>query len=404
MIKRELYLEKIRRLINTEPIKIITGVRRSGKTYLLHSIKEELIERGISKENIFLISFESQKYNKIQNFMELDVCVNNLIKNTSGKIYLLFDEIQNIVSWEKSINSYRVDFDCDIYITGSNSELLSGELATLIVGRYFHIDVYPFSFKEFLQYKKEINSIDVKNKELQLFNEYVKYGGMPSLQQVQDIDKFSYLEDIYSTILLKDIISRHNLRNAEILNRILTFIISNIGQPVSANGISKYLKHENLKVSADTVLNYLSFSKNACFIHEAKKENLKGKKVLKTNGKYYLVDHGFNQAIIGKDMENTGQILENIVYIELLRRGYDVKVGDINGREVDFVCNKVDRKIYIQVNYLLSGKETVKREFGSLRAIGDDYEKYVLSMDNLDFSNAGIKHMNIIEFLKNDII
>lgn len=404
MIKRELYLEKIRRLINTEPIKIITGVRRSGKTYLLHSIKEELIERGISKENIFLISFESQKYNKIQNFMELDVCVNNLIKNTSGKIYLLFDEIQNIVSWEKSINSYRVDFDCDIYITGSNSELLSGELATLIAGRYFHIDVYPFSFKEFLQYKKEINSIDIKNKELQLFNEYVKYGGMPSLQQVQDIDKFSYLEDIYSTILLKDIISRHNLRNAEILNRILTFIISNIGQPVSANGISKYLKHENLKVSADTVLNYLSFSKNACFIHEAKKENLKGKKVLKTNGKYYLVDHGFNQAIIGKDMENTGQILENIVYIELIRRGYDVKVGDINGREVDFVCNKVDRKIYIQVAYLLSGKETVKREFGSLRAIGDDYEKYVLSMDNLDFSNAGIKHMNIIEFLKNDII
>lgn len=404
MIKRELYLEKIRRLINTEPIKIITGVRRSGKTYLLHSIKEELIEQGISKENIFLISFESQKYNKIQNFMELDVCVNNLIKNTSGKLYLLFDEIQNIMGWEKSINSYRVDFDCDIYITGSNSELLSGELATLIAGRYFHIDVYPFSFKEFLQYKKEINSIDIKNKELQLFNEYVKYGGMPSLQQVQDIDKFSYLEDIYSTILLKDIISRHNLRNAEILNRILTFIISNIGQPVSANGISKYLKHENLKVSADTVLNYLSFSKNACFIHEAKKENLKGKKVLKTNGKYYLVDHGFNQAIIGKDMENTGQILENIVYIELLRRGYDVKVGDINGREVDFVCNKADRKIYIQVTYLLSGKETVKREFSSLRAIGDDYEKYVLSMDNLDFSNAGIKHMNIIEFLKNDII
>lgn len=404
MIKRVLYLEKIRRLINTEPIKIITGVRRSGKTYLLHSIKEELIEQGISKENIFLISFESQKYNKIQNFMELDVCVNNLIKNTSGKIYLLFDEIQNIRGWEKSINSYRVDFDCDIYITGSNSELLSGELATLIAGRYFHIDVYPFSFKEFLQYKKEINRIDIKNKELQLFNEYVKYGGMPSLQQVQDIDKFSYLEDIYSTILLKDIISRHNLRNAEILNRILTFIISNIGQPVSANGISKYLKHENLKVSADTVLNYLSFSQNACFIHEAKKENLKGKKVLKTNGKYYLVDHGFNQAIIGKDMENTGQILENIVYIELLRRGYDVKVGDINGKEVDFVCNKADRKIYIQVTYLLLGKETVKREFGSLRAIGDDYEKYVLSMDNLDFSNTGIKHMNIIEFLKNDII
>ena len=221
---------------------------------------------------------------------------------------------------------------------------------------------------------------------------------------MQDIDKFSYLEDIYNTILLKDIISRHNLRNTEILNRILTFIISNIGQPVSANALSKYLKHESLKISADTVLNYLLFSKNACFIHEAKKENLKGKKLLKTNGKYYLVDHGFNQAIIGKDIENTGQILENIVYMELLRRGYDVKVGDINGKEVDFVCNKSDRKIYVQVIYSLANYETIKREFGSLRAINNDYEKYVLSMDNLDFSNNGIKHMNIIEFLKNDVI
>lgn len=398
MIKRELYLDKIERLIDAEPIKIITGVRRSGKTYLLRAICEELIERGISKENIFLISCEPQ------NFIDLDEYVNNLIKNTSGKIYLLFDEIQNIVGWEKSINSYRIDFDCDIYITGSNSELLSGELATLIAGRYFHIDVYPFSFKEFLQYKKEINDLNTENMELELFNEYVKYGGMPSIQQVQDIDKFSYLEDIYNTILLKDIISRHNLRNTEILNRILTFIISNIGQPVSANALSKYLKHESLKISADTVLNYLLFSKNACFIHEAKKENLKGKKVLKTNGKYYLVDHGFNQAIIGKDMENTGQILENIVYMELLRRGYDVKVGDINGKEVDFVCNKSDRKIYVQVTYSLANDETIKREFGSLRAINNDYEKYVLSMDNLDFSNNGIKHMNIIEFLKNDVI
>lgn len=404
MIKRELYLEKIRRLIDTQPIKIITGVRRSGKTYLLHAIKEELIEMGISKENIFLISFESQKYNKIQNFIELDECVNNLIKNTSGKIYLLFDEIQNIEGWEKSINSYNVDFDCDMYITGSNSELLSGELATLIAGRYFHIDIYPFSFKEFLQYKKEINNLDTKNNELELFNEYVKYGGMPSLQQVQDIDKFSYLEDIYNTILLKDIISRHNLRNVGILNSILTFIISNIGQRVSANSISKYLKHEGLKVSADTVLNYLSFSTNACFIYWAKKENLKGKAILKTNGKYYLADHGFNQAIVGKDMQNTGQILENIVYIELLRRGYDVKVGDINAREVDFVCNKSNRKIYVQVTYLLASDETINREFASLRAIGDDYEKYVLSMDSMDFSNNGIKHMNMIEFLKNDVI
>ena len=193
MIKRELYLEKIRRLINTEPIKIITGVRRSGKTYLLHSIKEELIEQGISKENIFLISFESQKYNKIQNFMELDVCVNNLIKNTSGKLYLLFDEIQNIMGWEKSINSYRVDFDCDIYITGSNSELLSGELATLIAGRYFHIDVYPFSFKELIQYYDEMHE---KIDEIKLFEQYLSYGGFPGLLNYENEEKTKELYGI----------------------------------------------------------------------------------------------------------------------------------------------------------------------------------------------------------------
>lgn len=399
MIKRELYLEKIRRLIDKEPIKIITGVRRSGKTYLLHSIKDELIKKGISSENICLISFESQKYNKIENFVELDKTINKLRKNLKGKIYLLFDEIQNVNQWEKSINSYRVDFDCDIYITGSNSELLSGEFSTLIAGRYYQIKLYPFSFKEFLKYKKEIDNIDTSNLEIELFNEYIKYGGMPSLQQVQNIDKYSYLEDIYNTILLKDIIFRHNLRNSDMLNRILNYLILNISQRFSATNISKYLKHEGRKISTDTVLDYLLFSQNACFIHNVKREDLKGKKTLKNKGKYYLVDHGFHQAIIGKDIENTGQILENIVYIELLRRGYDVNIGIINEKEVDFVCKKHDEKIYIQVTYLLSSKETIKREFGALEKIDDNYEKYVLSMDNLDFSNKGIKHRNIIDFL-----
>ena len=378
MIKRELYLEKIERLIDAEPIKIITGVRRSGKTYLLRAICEELLERGISKENIFLISCESQ------NFIELDEYVNNLIKNTCGKIYLLFDEIQNITSWEKSINSYRVDFGCDIYIASSNLDLLSGKL-----DRYFHIEVYPFSFKEFLQYKKEINNLNTENMELELFDEYVKYGGMPSIQQVCDIDKFSYLEDVYSTILLKEIISKHNLRNTEILNRILRFIMSNIGQPLSANMVSKHIG------SRDTVLNYLSFSKNACFIYEVKKEYLNSGKLLKTNSKYYLVDHSFCQA------KNQEQILENIVYIELLRRGYKVTFGDVG---VDFICKKADKKIYVQVTYLLASDELTKEKFNPLESINDNFEKYVLSMDNMDFSNNSIKHVNIIEFLKNDAI
>ena len=206
MIKRELYLNKIVRLIDKDPIKIITGVRRSGKTYLLKSIGEELKNRGISEENIFLISFESMKYNKIEDFNQLDECIIELTENVKGKVYLLFDEIQNVKNWEKSINAYRVDLDCDIYITGSNSELLSGEMATLISGRYYQINIYPFSFEEFVQYKKEIEKIDVSYLD-DLFKEYVEYGGMPPIQQVAAEDKYSYLSDIYNTILLKDIIA-----------------------------------------------------------------------------------------------------------------------------------------------------------------------------------------------------
>ena len=402
MIKRELYLNQIGRLIDKDPIKIITGVRRSGKTYLLKSIQEELKSRGVADENIFLISFESMKYNKIENFSQLDECIIDLTKNTNGKLYLLFDEIQNVKNWEKSINAYRVDFNCDIYITGSNSELLSGEMATLISGRYYQINIYPFSFVEFVQYKKEIEKNDVSNLE-ELFNEYVEYGGMPPIQQVATQDKYSYLGDIYNTILLKDIIARHNIRNTDMLNRILDYVIMNLGKNFSATNIAKYMKHEGRKISKDTILNYLLYSKNACFIHQAPREDIKGKKVLQHNEKYFLVDHSFYQVKYG-DIENIGSILENIVYIELLRRGYDVKVGIINEKEIDFVCTKDKEKIYIQVSYQLNNDETIEREFSGLAQINDNFDKYVLSMDKLDFSRNGLKHRNIIDFLISDYI
>lgn len=402
MIKRELYLNQIRRLIDKDPIKIITGVRRSGKTYLLKSIQEELEKRGISDENIFLISFESMKYNKIENFNQLDECIIDLTKNVKGKIYLLFDEIQNIKNWEKSINAYRVDLNCDIYITGSNSELLSGEMATLISGRYYQINIYPFSFVEFIQYKKEIEKTDVNNIE-DLFIEYVEYGGMPPIQQVAAEDKLSYLGDIYNTILLKDIVTRHNIRNTDMLNRILNYVILNIGKNFSATNIAKYMKHERRKISKDTILDYLLYSKNACFIHQAPREDIKGKRVLQHNEKYFLVDHGFYQEKYG-DIENMGSILENIVYIELLRRGYTVKIGIINEKEIDFVCTKDKEKIYIQVTYQLKNDETIKREFSGLAQINDNFDKYVLSMDKLDFSRNGLKHRNIIDFLTSDYI
>ena len=402
MIKRELYLNQIERLIDKEPIKIITGVRRSGKTYLLKSIQKELKNRGIKEENIFMISFESMKYNKIENFKQLDECIINLTENITGKVYLLFDEIQNVENWEKSINAYRVDFDCDIYITGSNSEMLSGEMATLISGRYYQIKIYPFSFAEFIQYKKEIENKDTSDLDV-LFKEYVEYGGMPPIQQVATQDKYSYLSDIYNTILLKDIIARHNIRNTDMLNRILDYVIMNIGKNFSAGNIAKYMKHERRNISKDTILDYLLYSKNACFILPARREDIKGKKVLQHNKKYFLVDHGFYQAKYG-EIENIGSVLENIIYIELLRRGYDVKIGIINEKEIDFVCHKDKEKIYIQVTYQLENDETIEREFSGLAKINDNFDKYVLSMDKLDFSGNGLKHRNIIDFLISDYI
>lgn len=402
MIKRKQYLEQIERLIDKEPIKVITGVRRSGKTFLLRSIYNELQNRGIDDENIFFISFESMKYNKIDNFKQLDDCIIDLVKNVNGKIYFLFDEIQNVKNWEKSINAYRVDFDCDIYITGSNSELLSGEMATLISGRYFQINIYPFSFNEFIQYKKEILNLDITNLD-ELFKEFIRFGGMPSIQQVNNEEKYSYLTDIYDSILLKDIITRHNIRNSGMLNRILNYIINNLGKNLSANNIVKYLKHDGKKISTDTVLDYLLYSKNACFIYQVLREDIKGKKILSFNEKSYLVDHGFYQSKF-RSIENIESILENIIYIELLRRGYDVKVGIIGEKEIDFLCTKNKEKIYIQVTYLLSTDEIIEREFSVLLQIEDNYDKYVLSMDKIDFSRNGLKHMNIIDFLMSDFI
>lgn len=280
--------------------------------------------------------------------------------------------------------------------------MLSGELATLISGRYFQINIYPFSFSEFIQYKKEIENIDVSNLN-ELFGEYVKFGGMPPIQQIDKQDKYSYLDDIYGTLQLKDIITRHNIRNSDMLSRILDYVIMNLGKNFSATNIAKYMKHDGRKISKDTILDYLLYSKNACFIHQVQREDIKGKKVLLHNEKYYLVDHGFYQAKYG-GIENIGSILENIVYIELLRRGYDIKIGFFNEKEIDFVCTKGNEKIYVQVTYKLSGDETIEREFSGLLKINDNFDKYVLSMDTLDFSTNGLKHRNIIDFLISDYI
>lgn len=393
MVKRELYIDKIRPLIDKDIIKVITGIRRCGKSYFLNLIVEELKNNGIKDENIILINLESMKYNSLKTKEELDDVVLNLTKNISGRFYLLFDEIQNIERWEKAITGYKVDFNCDIYITGSNSKLLSGELATFLAGRYMEIKMYPFSFNEFLSYKGD-------NNEMELFQEYFKYGGMPFTLELNSQQKIDYLNDIYNSIVLKDIVEKYKLRDVNLLNRLILYILDNIGNPFSVTGISKYLKHFNIGFSNNTLYNYLQYLENALIISKLPREDIQGKKLFKLSEKYYVADHGFAAALLGERQQNIDGILENIVYIEFLRHGYDVSVGRIKNYEIDFICRKNKRKVYVQVCFQLNSPETQEREFRPLKLIDDNFEKTVISMDDFDFSCDGIKHLNMIKFLK----
>lgn len=399
MIKRKFYLEKIVKLIDTEDIKVITGVRRCGKTVLLKQIIDELENRGIASENIIYMSFESSKYKNIRNDDDLDEFIFSKTNNLNGKIYLLFDEIQKVKNWEVSLNSYRVDLECDIYITGSNSQLLSGELVTLISGRYISINMLPFSFKELIQYYDEMHeNID----EIKLFEQYLSYGGFPGLLNYENEEKEKYLYDLYSTIVLNDILYKNKVKDLDLLERLMEFMISNIGQLFSANSISKYIKNENRKTTPHTIINYMDYARNAFIFYQIKRENIKQKRKLLISDKYYLVDSGFYFIFNGSTQRNWGQLLENIVFLELIRQGYSITIGKIQDLEVDFVCRKANQIKYIQVSQSILDENTRKREFKSLEKISDSYPKYVISMDSFDFSANGIIHLNIIDFLKSE--
>lgn len=399
MIKRKFYLEKIVKLIDTEDIKVITGVRRCGKTVLLKQIIDELENRGIASENIIYMSFESSKYKNIRNDDDLDEFIFSKTNNLNGKIYLLFDEIQKVKNWEVSLNSYRVDLECDIYITGSNSQLLSGELATLISGRYISINMLPFSFKELIQYHDEMHeNID----EIKLFEQYLSYGGFPGLLNYENEEKEKYLYDLYSTIVLNDILYKNKVKDLDLLEILMEFMISNIGQLFSANSISKYIKNENRKTTPHTIINYMDYARNAFIFYQIKRENIKQKRKLLISDKYYLVDSGFYFIFNGSTQRNWGQLLENIVFLELIRQGYSITIGKIQDLEVDFVCRKANQIKYIQVSQSILDENTRKREFKSLEKISDSYPKYVISMDSFDFSANGIIHLNIIDFLKSE--
>ena len=406
MIKREMYLDQIRQIIGTDFIKVIVGLRRCGKTSLLKSVIEELQNQGVNNENIIYISFESIEYKNIFTSEQLDELVLDLTEGLEGKIFLLFDEIQQVESWEKSINSYRVSFDCDIFITGSNSKLLSNELATLLAGRYIKINLYPFSFKEVLQYRREIDNIILDRESIKdYFNQYLLFGGMPGLLPINDDDtKINALQDIYDSIIVHDILSRYTINEIDLFKRFSHYLMNSTGQTFSKTSITNYLKNENKRTTRNTISNFTVYLQDSLFCKKVMRQDILGKRILKTEEKYYLTDQGFHHALVDNNSNWLGRILENVVYNELIRRGYSVKIGKIGKKEIDFVCEKYDNRIYIQVAYLLSTPETIEREFSPLLDVPDKYRAYVLSMDEVNLSQDGIIHKNIINFLLDDEI
>ena len=402
MTKRELYIEKIKPFIDKDIIKVLTGIRRSGKSVMLKLIMEELKQNKIDEKQFININFENLINRELTTADKLHEYILKKASEIKKKCYIFLDEIQEVKDWEKCINSLRVneEYDFDIYITGSNAKLLSGELSTYLAGRYVEFVIYPFSFKEFLETLKSIQQ-DVSTREA--FQKYVKFGGMPFLYNLafEEEASLQYLKDIYSSIILKDITQRNKIRDTDLLERVISYLIMNVGNNFSATSISKFFKSENRKVSVETILNYIKAAEESFLIYRVLRDDLIGKKVLNVNEKYYIADHGMREAILGSNQRDINQIFENIIYLELLRKGYNVRVGKVDNLEVDFVCTKGNEKIYVQVAYLLASSETIEREFTSLEKIDDNYPKYVISMDEFDMSRNGIKHINIIDFLMN---
>ena len=401
MIKREMYMSRIRPFIGSDLIKVMTGIRRSGKSVMLELIRQELMQSGISSSQFISINFEDMRFSHLQTAKALHDEIIEKAASIDGKVYLFFDEIQEVRDWEKCINSFRVCLDCDIYITGSNAKLLSGELATYLGGRYVEFVIYPFSFAEFIElYRQTVPDESVQK----CFQKYLLSGGMPYLSNIHYVEEPSrqYLHDLFNSVQLKDIVKRNNIRDAALLERIIAYVMSNVGNTFSANSLSRFLKSEQRTVAPETILNYIKYCCDAYLFYQIKREDLQGKQILASNEKYYIADHGIREAVFGGNARDINLILENIVCLELLRRGYEVNVGKSGDKEIDFVCNKRGEKLYIQVAYLLASEETVSREFGVYDTVRDNFPKYVVSLDEFDMSRNGIKHRNIRDFLLQD--
>ena len=400
MLIREKYLNQLIDGKDLNLIKVITGVRRSGKSTLLLQYKDYLVSQNISEEDIIYMNFESAEWYDIKDYNDLYKYIKGRSNNNSNKKYILLDEVQNVDKWEKAVNSILVDINSDIYITGSNAYLLSSELTTLLAGRVLTIKIYPFSFKEFLKEYPFKNNEDKYEK----FDKYLKYGGMPMIVNMNDNENLiiNYLNDLKEVVLKKDVISRNNIKDIVFLDNLIKYMASVIGNLTTPYSIAEFMKKNGSTITNETVDSYLKMLENAYFIYRVPRYELKGKQLLKTQGKYYFIDNGLKNIIAGFSSYDTGSSYENLIYIELLRRGYEVYVGQYNDIEIDFIAIKPSEKIYYQVSRSILDEKVEEREKKSLLAINDNYKKVILTMDNVKNKQIeGIDVINIIDFLMN---
>lgn len=400
MIKREKYLKRIRPFYEQDLIKVITGIRRCGKSVILNQIMDELRQSGVKDEQIIYINFEFTDYIDINDAKKFNDFIEKKLIN-KNKYYVFFDEIQNVDRWEKVVNSLKAKYNenISIFITGSNSDLLSGELATHIAGRYVSFKIYPFTFDEVCELK------DIKDKDKyeleRTFDDYIIWGGMPQRFLMNDeLQIKTYLSDVYNSIVVKDIIERFKIKDLDLFNKILIFIMTTPSQTFSADSLTKYLLNENIDVSKMTVYNYLEYMCRALLINRADRFDVRGKRILNGKYKYYLTDLGFTNILNDGKKKQISTYLENIVYNELVARGYNVNIGTLENGEIDFIATRFEEKEYYQVTFHLSD-DIIEREFGVYKNIQDNYPKYVISCDTFDFSQNGIIHKNIIDFLLN---
>jgi predicted AAA+ superfamily ATPase len=394
MLNREDYLNSIKPFIDKDIIKIFTGIRRSGKSTLMQQVRDLLFNKGITNEQILVLNFEDLRY-RMKTIEDLHQEI--LDQYNGNRLYLFFDEIQELARWEELISSLRVTIDSDIYLTGSNSKLMSGELATLLAGRYVEIKVYPFSFKEVVA----LNQFDQRLEIEEAFRNYIRFGGFPFIHRnhLDPRATFDYLKDLYNSIILKDIIQRNNIRDVALFEKIMLYFIENMANTFSSGNLTRFLRQDRRSVSNETIYNYISYAEDSMLMKRVRREDVKGKEILRFQEKLYLMDHGFRELIFGSNQSDINRVLENIVYVELLRRGYKVSVGKLGEKEIDFVAEKSDGKAYYQVAYLLADISVIKREFEVFQEVADNFPKYVLTMDQPDFSREGIIHRNILDWL-----